>query len=214
MAASTKIQASVAAAAGYPAAEQGAIASFREHKHACIILGATGSVGKAIVRDVMESDAFEKVTLLVRREVQYEGPHSEKLENFRKIDYDYVLSAAKLFKSANPSKPLQFHYCSSGGANASSMFLYPRTKGEVENALRELNFARCGLFRPGFLDLEEPRNDSRWAESLFRPIARHFPSVMTPVSVCARAMRRWAIDSANKEGTVILENAEILKLGA
>ncbi|KAJ3282261.1 hypothetical protein HK104_010982 [Borealophlyctis nickersoniae] len=253
MSATTKVIASATAAASYSPADAAAISAFRAGKHACIILGATGAVGKAVVRDIMETDAFEKVTLLVRREVEYEGPHAEKLrqekvdfdnlkessfaghdvvfcalgttraqagsaEAFRKIDHDYVLNAAKVFKSANPNKPLQFHYASSGGANASSWLLYPKTKGEIENALRDMNFARCGLFRYALLGIEEERKDKRFGENMAHAVSGLLPAKwVTPVSVAARSMRRWAIGGEGvpvKEGTTILENEEVLKLGA
>ncbi|KNC97431.1 uncharacterized protein SPPG_07354 [Spizellomyces punctatus DAOM BR117] len=257
MSSTTKVVASATAALS--AADAAATTAFKAGKHAAIIMGATGAVGKALVREVMEADAFEKVTLLLRREVEYEGPHSEKLtqkkvdfenleesvfaghdvmfctfgttraqagsaEAFQKIDRDYVLNAAKLFKSANPTTPLHFLYTSSGGANASSWLLYPRTKGEIENGLKSMNFAKCSIFRPGFLVLEEERRGSRFAEDMVAPILGgafgRWTGLSTPVGSCARAMRRWAVGGGEgitvevKDGTYTIENKDILKMGA
>ena len=38
------------------------------------------------------------------------------------------------------------------GANANSWFLYPKTKGQAENALKALPFVHVNIYRPGVLD--------------------------------------------------------------
>jgi oxidoreductase len=43
-------------------------------------------------------------------------------------------------------------YVSSQGANPNSWFLYPKTKGEVEEALKNLKFQSTSIYRPGLLD--------------------------------------------------------------
>ena len=40
---------------------------------------------------------------------------------------------------------------SSRGASASSSFAYPKMKGELEDAVAKMGFARCWILRPGFL---------------------------------------------------------------
>lgn len=50
-------------------------------------------------------------------------------EAFEKIDREYVINAAKAAKSTDPSHHQRLVYLSSGGANASSSFLYTRSKG-------------------------------------------------------------------------------------
>ncbi|KAI8908758.1 hypothetical protein DFJ77DRAFT_128713 [Powellomyces hirtus] len=226
-------------------------------KHAAVIMGATGAVGKAVVREVMEASNFTKVTLLLRRELDYNGPNKEKMqqkivdfdnldenllaghdvffctfgttraqagsaEAFEKIDRDYVLNAAKLFKSANASTPLHFLYCSSGGAKANSWFLYPRVKGQIEEGLKALKFAQCSIFRPAFLLPEEKRNHSRMAEDLVHPIMNSgfgkWTGFSTPVGAVAKAMRVWALGEGEvkptdvKELSRTFENKEILAM--
>ncbi|KAI9101925.1 hypothetical protein DFS34DRAFT_612018 [Phlyctochytrium arcticum] len=254
MSATTKILASLTPTLS--AADTAAIQKFKSNggPHACIVMGATGAVGKALVRDLMETDAFSKVTLLLRREVEYEGPHPEKLvqhkvdfenldesllkghdtmfctfgttkkqagsaEAFQKIDRDYVLNAAQKFKAANPSTPLHFLYTSSTGANPTSWFLYPRTKGEIENGLKSAGFDKCTIVRPGFLGTEESRKESRLAEnSLTAGISSLF-GMLTPVANVARAMRRAAIGGGDgiaqptEAGPHTFEHKNIMAMG-
>ena len=55
--------------------------------------------------------------------------HSHTMqEAFRKVDYDYVMESARIINAAGCDS---YHLVSSVGADASSMLLYPRTKGEV-----------------------------------------------------------------------------------
>jgi len=46
------------------------------------------------------------------------------------VDYDYVVNCAKIAKEANIP---HMTYVSSDGAKSSSLFLYLKTKGEVNN---------------------------------------------------------------------------------
>lgn len=50
------------------------------------------------------------------------------------------------------------------GANARSRFLYPRTKGELEQRLRELHFPSLTLVRPGLIGGQ--RDEARAAERI------------------------------------------------
>jgi len=70
---------------------------------------------------------------------------------FEKIDREYVVNAAKAAKSTDPSHEQRVVYLSSVGANASSSFLYPRSKGMTENALASLGYSDTIVFRPAFL---------------------------------------------------------------
>lgn len=47
------------------------------------------------------------------------------------------------------------------------MFLYPQTKGQLEQTLSSIGFHRLSIFRPGFL---QGRGSGRLAEDLTRPL--------------------------------------------
>ena len=42
----------------------------------------------------------------------------------------------------------QFHLVSSAGADKNSMLLYPKTKGESEEAISNLGFEKTSIYRP------------------------------------------------------------------
>eukprot|EP01097_Dermamoeba_algensis_P004435 TRINITY_DN2895_c0_g1_i1.p1 TRINITY_DN2895_c0_g1~~TRINITY_DN2895_c0_g1_i1.p1 ORF type:complete len:244 (-),score=83.73 TRINITY_DN2895_c0_g1_i1:152-850(-) len=70
-------------------------------------------------------------------------------EAFRKVDFGYVTKFAELSKQNGVKR---FHLVSSQGADASSWFLYLRTKGEADDKVASLGFDSTGIYRPGFLD--------------------------------------------------------------
>ena len=41
-----------------------------------------------------------------------------------------------------------FHLVSSAGADKNSFFLYPKVKGESEEAISEMGFERVSIYRP------------------------------------------------------------------
>jgi oxidoreductase len=95
-------------------------------------------------------------------------------EAFFKIDFTYVHNIAKVLKDAGTR---HFSYMSSQGADANSFMLYPKTKGQIENALNELGFERYSVFRPGLLLCD--RKESRVAEYVLQKL---WPNWMLPES--------------------------------
>ena len=81
---------------------------------------------------------------------------------FRAVDYDLVLAFATAARKAGAQ---QFICVSSVGALAGSPSFYLNTKGEVEAALRALDFDRLDILRPGLLT-GGTRNEGRLGESL------------------------------------------------
>lgn len=67
---------------------------------------------------------------------------------FRAVDLDMVAAFAKAARAAGASRMAAI---SSVGADARSRAFYLRTKGEMEQALEALAFARLDIFRPGLL---------------------------------------------------------------
>lgn len=68
-----------------------------ETKLNAIVIGATGEVGKAIIKELVKRSQFEKVTLIVRRQIELPSPETD--ENYRKIDQKLV-DFEKLSESA------------------------------------------------------------------------------------------------------------------
>jgi len=71
-------------------------------------------------------------------------------EAFEKIDREYVLNAARAARVDDASHSQRVVYVSSAGADPSSMFYYPRSKGLTELGLAKLGYDTI-IFRPGAL---------------------------------------------------------------
>ena len=83
-------------------------------------------------------------------------------ELFKKVDHLYPLEFAKLSLKLGSVK----HYglLSSTGADANSMMLYMRTKGQCERDITALEQKGLIIYRPGLL--LNRRNDDRFAEKI------------------------------------------------
>ncbi|KAK2705669.1 hypothetical protein QYM36_015896 [Artemia franciscana] len=130
------------------------------------------------------------------------------VEGFVKVDYDYVMHVARAAKDGNCQ---QFHFASSKGASANSMFLYTKTKGRVEEDLKILEFPRLCIYRPGLLICQ--REESRPLEAITRALSKfadfnYWWSI--PTSMVAKAM----VANSLKEGKSVelLEQSDIIKL--
>lgn len=82
-------------------------------------------------------------------------------ENFRKVDFDGIVSFAEIAKKNEAKK---FILISAQGANPDSLFFYPRVKGETERELRNLSLPALTIMRPSLLVGD--RNEKRGAEGL------------------------------------------------
>ena len=132
---------------------------------------------------------------------------------FRRVDHDFVLDVAERVREHGATR---FALVSSMGADALSRFLYTRTKGEVEDAVRRLCFASLTIARPGLLggDREEFRPTERAAQILFRAAAPLLPARLriSPAEVVARALVEAVV--AVRPGETIIEAAEFARAGA
>jgi len=131
-------------------------------------------------------------------------------ERFREIDYGGAEGFVKLC-TANPVK--NFMLLSSVGASSSSWFLYPKTKGEIEDIVKAAKFARTGIFRPGLLNRgDEARGNEKFVLVFTNGL---------PVKKLGMAMIRFAFAEGDIQGTVerdepkvyALSNSEIHKMG-
>lgn len=82
-------------------------------------------------------------------------------ENFRRVDYYYVMAVARLAERCEARKLL---VVSALGADPYSPIFYSRVKGEVEEDLRQFSIPLIAVFRPSILAGE--RQEVRWGEKL------------------------------------------------
>ena len=152
-----------------------------EAARTALLLGATGLVGGQVLQLLVEEDRWNHVVTLGRRALapaaanhvhhvidfdNIDG-HAEHFacddvfcclgttikkagseEAFRRVDFDYPVKAAHLAHAQGAS---QYLLVSALGANPKSRIFYNRLKGEVEQALRDVDFASLGIFRPSLL---------------------------------------------------------------
>eukprot|EP01102_Stenamoeba_stenopodia_P019501 TRINITY_DN7381_c0_g1_i1.p1 TRINITY_DN7381_c0_g1~~TRINITY_DN7381_c0_g1_i1.p1 ORF type:complete len:246 (-),score=48.08 TRINITY_DN7381_c0_g1_i1:254-931(-) len=126
-------------------------------------------------------------------------------EAFRKVDLEYASVFTRLSKEAGVS---HFHLVSSVGANKNSWFLYPQTKGEIEQYVQDQKFKVTSIWRPGLLD----RGD---AARTVEKIASVFMGSISVETVARAMMLQEEQDRAkgNLEGEVrIFENNQIKKI--
>lgn len=121
--------------------------------------------------------------------------------NFHYVDYTLVV------ESALTGRRLGAQHClavSALGANRSSTFLYNRTKGEMEQALREQNWPRLTLVRPSMLLGSRP--SPRLLERLTAPLFKLLPGKWRAVSAkdVAQTLLEQAFSPGN--GVRVLES--------
>ena len=83
-------------------------------------------------------------------------------EEFRKVDFDYVLHFAEWAKSIDVKK---FVLISAHGSDKNSMFFYMKVKGKIEEALKKIEFDQLVIIQPSLL-YGASRPDSRFGENL------------------------------------------------
>lgn len=209
-----------------------------------LLIGATGMVGEECLKELLASQVYEKVVALTRKPlavsdaklrnavVDFEKPESYRAEAtaddvyiatgttiakagsqeaFRRVDYDLPLQVAEMAK-ANGAKRLVL--VSSLGADSGSAIFYSRVKGELEEALKELNFESLIIFRPSLL--LGNRKEKRTGEAIGRFVAEKLSFLFagplkkyqgTPADLLARSMVQAAQE--NKTGLRIIENEHI-----
>ena len=132
-------------------------------------------------------------------------------ENFRKVDYDYVLALANKAKEWDAET---FLMVSSLGANAKSKIFYNRVKGEVEKALSELKLNQLFIFRPSLLmgNRKEHRAGEKSAIAVYKIINPLFIGKLKKykgiqASLVAKGMFETALN--NEDHFKIFESDEI-----
>ena len=162
------------------------------------VIGATGLVGKQLVKLLLENDRFEKVRIFVRRET---GLNHQKLEqrivnfaetkswqDFLKGDVLFSTLGTTLKQAGSKEKQWEIDYTfnlnfalkakensienfvlvSSIGANPKSSVFYTRMKGELDTAVAKIGFKNLAVIRPA--SLTGSRSPRRVAEEISIPV--------------------------------------------
>jgi uncharacterized protein YbjT (DUF2867 family) len=146
-----------------------------------LVLGASGLIGKSIVRQALADPAFREVRIIVRKEYPLSDPKLQvtvadlsRLEEFgRLFDADDVYCALgstikkagsrEAFREVDFGYPVEaarltgknggkaFLIVTSIGADRGSSVFYTRVKGEVEEAISKAGVPAVHVFRPSML---------------------------------------------------------------
>jgi len=147
-----------------------------------ILLGASGLIGNSLLQQLLLSNHYNEVLVVVRKTLNIQHPKLRQLqvdfdrliEHAHEIQGDVVFCCLGTTKKKTPDKaqykkidhqyPIdaarialtngatQYHLVSSLGANVNSSIFYPKLKGEVERDLKAIPFPTIHIYRPSLLD--------------------------------------------------------------
>lgn len=213
-----------------------------------LLAGATGLTGRHVLAYLFERDTYSRVITVGRRKPEvnhpkltaYEGAFNrldEILANdrvddiysclgttmkkagsrpaFYKVDFEYVVNLAE-YGVDNGAQ--QFLLISSAGASAQSSSFYIRVKGQVENAVRNLNYRGVHILRPSLLTGQ--RDESRQGEQIVEMLLKMAGPLMLgplqkyrPIEARIVAAAMLSIGSADIPGVFFYESDEIDAIG-
>lgn len=157
-----------------------------------IIVGASGLIGRSLVRKLLEDNRYKSVKVFVRRSINISNSKlAELIVDFDKItDWKNKITGDELYsamgttikkagskeaqykidvtyqyefaKAAAENGVSSYFLVSSSGANAKSKLFYMKIKGELEEKVKLLPFNKIRVFRPSLLLGE--RNEKRFGE--------------------------------------------------
>ncbi|MDC3209134.1 NAD-dependent epimerase/dehydratase family protein [Chitinophagales bacterium] len=159
-----------------------------------LIAGASGLVGSHLLNLLLLDKTIDKIYSLVRRstkvkheklqEILFDFNLSLNYQNlppvdygfcclgttikkagsqdaFKRVDYSYPLQLAQALKDNNCEN---FHVITSLGADSKSSVFYSKVKGELEEALKNIEFESLSIYQPSLLLGE--RKESRIGEKI------------------------------------------------
>ena len=206
-----------------------------------IVLGASGLVGGHLLRQLLESDAYDQVVSLARRPLELMHPKlvQETLDfdqpDPSKLMGDDLFCALGTTLSKAGSKEAQYRIdctypyeigriarqngvrryllVSSLGANAQSSNFYLRTKGDLEQKIESLGFECFVAARPSFLlgERAEFWLGEKIGIGLAVALAPIIPKKYRGVQAAGVAKALISAANANWSGTHFLENAVLLE---
>ncbi|QAA31801.1 oxidoreductase [Clostridium manihotivorum] len=216
-------------------------------KRRAVVAGGTGLIGKALVKQLLSDPQYNSITLILRRFIGITDPKLEQKvidfdllesididlkdadvfctlgttikkaktqENFKKVDYHYPLVLGKMAKKQGAKQLL---IVTAMGASSTSSIFYNRVKGEIEEALRELNLPILKIFRPSLLLGD--RGEFRMGEGMTAALSGLFtPLLLGPLRkyrpIKGEVVARGMIAAAKKDdhGVHTYESNEIAEL--
>ncbi|QEY61166.1 oxidoreductase [Metapseudomonas lalkuanensis] len=129
-------------------------------------------------------------------------------EAFRAVDLDLVLAFARRARELGAR---HFIVISALGASQASPIFYNKVKGEMEEALKAMDWPQLTIARPSLL--MGPRNEFRFGERLAAAVMRWLPGKYRGIDVCTLARALWRLALEEQDGVRIIESDELRRLG-
>ena len=194
-----------------------------------IIAGATGLIGKQLLEKLLASDRYDHVIALTRSALPLTNPKLRNIitnfrdlsavlsgvraddvfcclgttmakagskQNFYEVDLEYPLALARTTLALGAR---QYLLVSALGADPSSSIYYNKVKGEVEGAIRALDFETTHIFRPSLL--LGPRAEKRPGEDVAKVLYKIFGFAIPQKykAIQASTVARAMLDFASKD---------------
>lgn len=128
---------------------------------------------------------------------------------FRRVDFEFPRHLAQLARAQGATR---FALVSALGASRASPFFYSRVKGELEDALRSMQWPRLVIVRPSVIAGD--RGESRPFERLAEHALRFAPRTWRPVAATDIAAALVHETLAQSTGTTTLESRDIPRASA
>lgn len=209
-----------------------------------IVAGATGLVGTLLLRRLLDSQRYDQVIALSRHPITISHPKLRNLltnfrdldtvlatvrpddvfcclgttmakagsrEKFREVDYEYPLALAKITLALGAA---QYLLVSALGANEHSTIYYNKIKGQVEGAIRALEFRTIHIFRPSLLlgTRKEKRPGEDVAKTLYKFFRFLIPEKYSAVAAEKVADAMLAFAGNDMKGIYIHESRQLQNL--
>ncbi len=197
-----------------------------------IVVGATGLVGSHLLQLLLSDDRYGKVVVFHRRAIGVSHPKlTEHTSRFDEINiWKHLIQGDELYSALGTtikkagSKRAQFHvdydhqfniaeaaakngvasYCliSSVGASRKSKNFYLNMKGQLDKAVKKLEFEKLCILRPSFLngDRKEERFLEKAGISAFNLIS-FIPGIRKYRPIHAQQVAQAMINSLNEPDT-------------
>jgi uncharacterized protein YbjT (DUF2867 family) len=208
-----------------------------------LLIGATGATGKDLLNLLLNDNEVESIDIFVRRElnlkheklnihiINFDEPEEweklvigdvlfsclgttlktagSKTEQW-KIDYDYQYQFAEIAKKNDVS---QYVLVSSAMASSKSSIFYTKMKGQLEDAVKLLNFTALIIFKPPLLLRE---NSDRKAEIIGAKLIKFFNKIglfrsQKPLSTKLLAEIMLKSVKTLKNGEYVFDGQKIVK---
>ena len=147
-----------------------------------LIIGATGATGSALVKQLLNNDSYGAVHVFARRQgdlehdkLQWHVVDFEQLDTWKEklkgdvlfsamgttlktagskdaqyqIDYNYQHDVSK---AASENEVASLLLVSSVGSSSKSPFFYPKIKGQLEDAVSQMDFKQVHIFQAPMLN--------------------------------------------------------------